>query len=106
MTGGLAAGMRTDVAQARYESVLWQRLQSFYDTRRPITKTRPNASNAGQFAHDPVETRLSFEADARAVGKRNRATLDSGVVGKTTEVTKDAGIGFRAAKAEAGGDGE
>ena len=81
--------------------MLWQRLQSFYDTRRPIAKTRHNASNGGQFAHDPIEARLSFEADARAVGKRNRATLDSGIVGKTTEVTKDARVGFRAAKAKA-----
>src|SRR5262245_66597786 len=106
MIGGLAAGMAPDFAQVRYESVLWQRLQSFYETQRPIAKTRHNASNGGQFAHDPVEAGLTLEADAGAARERNRAILDSGVIGKTTEVAKDTRIGFGAAKAETGGDGE
>ena len=66
----------------------------------------PHASNGGQFAHDPVEPRVSLEADARTVRERNRTILDSGVIGKTTEVAEDTGIGFGAAKTETGGDGE
>jgi len=53
---------------------------------------RHEASNGGQFAHDPVEAGLALEADAGAVRERNRAILDSGVIGKTTEVAKDTGI--------------
>lgn len=65
-----------------------------------------NASNGGQFAHDPIEPRLSLEADPGPVRQRNRAILDCCVIGKTTEVAKDTGIGFGAAKVETGGNGE
>src|SRR4249919_1129781 len=84
-------------------------LAAFTKLLRKVSADRENrhkASNGGQFAHDPVEARLPLETDARAIGERNCTVLDFGVVGKTTEITKDSGIGFGAAKAEAGSDGE
>lgn len=94
--------LRTDVAQARYESVLSQRLQSFYEA----AARQKLASNTGQFAHDPIEAGLSLKADAWAIGQCNRAAFDFCVIGKATEIAEHAGIGFSAAETETGRNGQ
>src|SRR5262245_19418643 len=81
-------------------------VQPWTVSRRPVAKSCHNASNGGQFAHDPVDPRVSLEADAGAIRERNRAILNSGVIGKTAEVAIDTRIGFGTAKAKTRGDGE
>src|SRR4051812_11034697 len=56
--------------------------------------------------HHPIERRLSFEADARAVGQRDVSVFDHGVVGKAREYTEHARIALRAAEAKPGRDGK
>ena len=50
----------------------------------PSDPQRYKASNGGEFAHDPIEARLSLKTDAGAVRERNRTALNFGIIGKTT----------------------
>src|ERR1019366_7600114 len=61
-------------------------------------------SIVAQFPHDLVQPRLALEADAGAVGERDKAALDAGVVGEAAEIAEHAGIGFRPAQPETGGN--
>src|SRR5674476_870416 len=61
-------------------------------------------SNSRQLPHDLVQPRLALEADAGAVGERDKAALDARIVGEAAEIAEHAGIGFRPAEAEAGGN--
>jgi hypothetical protein len=110
MVGGLAAVMVNGSAvqncgQMSHKRVTKVCFRSVYKALRSVPWATL-ASNAGQFTHDPVEAGLSLEADAWAVGQRNRAPFDSGIVGKSTEIAKDTGIGFGASEPKTCGDGE
>ena len=59
-----------------------------------------------ELAHDGIERRLTFEADAGPIRQREIAAVQSRIVGKAAEGTEHAGIGFRAAQAEAAGNRE